>query len=379
MDKMLSIIILGGLPTILWISYFHWKNPRKQPLKEIVKIFILGSLSVIPVILFHQWLLKKVINQLIDSIQLFEIPFFASALELFLILAFILAFIFIFASAHSLLVRAFYKLPLKKSFSIVHNRLYSIVPILAFFTLFLVIEGFLGLGFKVSFVTSLIGNTIIFALLEEYFKYIINPFLVYKKVNSVGTAMVHALYVGLAFAFIENSLFFYVNFNNENFWDIIIFRSIITTLVHVCASGIIGYFYGLSLFSESMIANYEIEKSNYSMPAWMKNFLKKETVFRSSAVTQGFIFAAIFHALFNILINLNMKALATTLVSIFTIIIVLLLQSKTTQIQYGIIGGKTISEEEYEKLRLQISVLQHTKEIQKMHKTQETSTTTSSS
>ncbi len=363
--KTLSIIILGGLPTLLWISYFHLKNPRKQPVNEIVKIFVLGSLSVIPVILFHQWLLKKVINQLINSLSLFQIPFFASALELFLILAFILGFIFIFASIHSVLVKIFYKLPLKKSFNIVHKRLYSIVPILAFFTLFLVIEGFLGLGFKKSFVTSLIGNTIIFALLEEYFKYIINPFLVYKKVNSIGTAMVHALYVGLAFAFIENSLFFYANFNNENFWNIIIFRSVITTLVHVCASGIIGYFYGLALFSESMVANYEIEKSAYNMPDWLHKLLKKETLFRSSAVTQGFIFAAIFHALFNILINLKMEAFATVLVACFTAIIVFLLQSKGAQIQYGIIGGKTISEEEYEKLRLQISVLQHTKEIQR--------------
>jgi len=378
MGQLLLIIAIGSVPILLWGTYFYVKNPRKQPLGEIFKIFALGTLSIIPVLIFHQWFLDKFVGALEGLWPALEGLFLGAILELVLLFLFIVIFIIVFAFLHSISLTVFRKLPWKENFTIVYKRLYNLTPILVFFSLFLVLELIFELGLRDSFVLSVGGSTIIFAVMEEYFKYIINPFLVYKKINSIGTAMVHALYVGLAFAFVENALFFYIHYGSADFMTIFIYRSLFTTLLHVCASGLLGYFYGLSIFAESMLTNYEIEKSKYSIPKWLRGLLRKKTFFRSSTITQGFFLAALAHSLFNLLLQLNMRTAAAVLVIALTIVIVILLRSKPSQVQYGLVGSSVMPEEDFEKLRLQISVLQHTSEIQKSRAEQSSKPTTNS-
>lgn len=371
MQKLLLIIAIGLVPILLWGAYFHLKNPRRQPLAEVLKIFILGMLSIVPVLLFHQWLLKGVMAKLLENFAFLNKPFIQASTEIVLSLIFVAAFMVIFALIQSFSVRLIYKLPFKKNLKAVFKKFYSVTPIILIFGLFLGMEGVSNLAFGYSFILSATGATMIFAVMEEYFKYIINPFLVYKKINSIGTAMIDALYVGLAFAFVENSLFFYFNYESDRFLEIIIYRSLITTLLHVSASGLLGYFYGLSLFSKSILSNYEIEKSSYKVPFLLRGRLKKDTVFKSSSFTQGFFLAGPLHAFFNLLLGMGQRNLATILVVILTIVIVFLLGSKATQMQYGLIGSEQLGREDYESLRLRISVLQHTKEIQKTRMSQE--------
>ncbi len=353
----LFVLVLGG--------YFYKQNKRKHSLREVLKILSLGSLSIVAVLIFHQWLLDSVVVKLKILWPFLNGSFASAFLELFLLLLFIAFFILTFAFLHAMSLRLFYGLPWKRNFMTIYNRIYNLTPILIFFLSFLLIDGIFNLTVKESFVLSLGGATIVFAVLEEYFKYMINPFLVYKKINSINTAMVHAIYVGLIFAFIENILFFYYSFNSPEFQTIVIYRSIFTTFLHVGASGLLGYFYGISLFAESMLTNYEIEKSNYYIPVWLRGFVKKTAAFQSVSITQGFFLAALLHALFNLLLHLNMIILAASLATFLTLIVIVLLYSKIAKIQYGLIGGREMPTADFEKLRLQISVLEHVKEIQK--------------
>lgn len=360
----LTILAISLIPILLWGIYFYLKNPRKQSLSEIFKIFSLGILSVFPVFIFHKWLWGgafKMINQIWPALKH---PLIFGLLELFLMVLFILFFIAIFAITHSLQLRIFYRLPWYQSFSTIYKRLYSLTPVIFFFGIFVLIELFYSFTHTEIFVLSVLGTTLIFSILEEYFKYIINPFLVYKKINSVGTAMVHALYVGLAFAFVEN-LLFYSQLENSNFFHVFAYRSLFTTLMHVGTSGIIGYFYGLSLFGNAILANQEIEKSKYGVPSWLKNLLQKTTVYKSILITQGFFLASLLHAIFNWLIYLDQTLWAAIAAIGMAVVILFLLNSKVAQIQYGLIGTPTMPEEDFERLRLQISVLQHVREIQK--------------
>ena len=60
-----------------------------------------------------------------------------------------------------------------------------------------------------------------------------------------------------------------------------------------------------------------------------------------------------------------MIILAASLATFLTLIVIVLLYSKIAKIQYGLIGGREMPTADFEKLRLQISVLEHVKEIQK--------------
>ncbi len=367
MIKFLLLLSIGIIPLVLWGSYFYLKNPRKEAGREVFKILALGTISILPVILFHQWLLKKVVKSIEAAWPLFEAPFFKAVLELGLLMLFILLFVSLFALI-SALIKAFKP---KDPFYIakkvsVYKKLYHLTPILVLFVALSLIDGLSNLILKESFLLSLTGSILVFAILEEYFKYIINPFLVQKKIHSVGTAMVHALYVGLAFAFVENLLFFYVNIDSPEFESVVIYRSIFTTLLHISASGILGYFYGLSLFSGSILTNYEIEKGKYKVPFWVAPFFKKETVFESISVNQGFFLAAMVHSGFNIFLNFGMKTTASVLVILVAVAVVFLLRSKISQVQYGLIGTTTMPEIDFEQLRLKISVLKEMKGIRDM-------------
>lgn len=365
------IILITIIPIILWGTYFYVKNPRKQPISEILKIFALGLFSILPVIIFHQYFLDPAGSYLASTLSITNTAVLPAILELLLTMIFIVLFILIFALIQSTILKLFYKLPWAENFKTVYKKMYNLTPLLIFFLLFIVVEVAFNFTLQIDFILSLAGSTLIFAILEEYFKYIVNPFLAFKRLNSIGSAIVNTLYVGLAFAFIENIIFFLNSKGSPDFMTIYIYRSIFTTLLHVCASGILGYFYGRSLFSKSILTNYEIEKGQYNLLESLRNLLrmKKKSMLQNVAITRGFFIAAAIHATFNLLIFLNQIAISAALIVIFSFFIIYLLNLKSTQIQYGLVGTQTMPEEDFEKLRLQISVSQHLKEIREAQNT----------
>lgn len=365
LEIVLVLILADVIPIGLWMYYFNDKNPRTQPLKEVISIFLLGTFSIFPVMVFHKYVSTLILSKVTSLHPFLSEPFIMGTLQLSLILIFVVVFIVIFSILNALILRLKYNLSLRQSFDSTTKKLYNLTPLLLFLIVFLVVEMGSIFTLEQSFIVGAIGSTLLFATLEEYFKYIINPFLAYKRVNSVGNAMVNALYIGLAFAFVENALFFYEYYTDENFVFIFIYRSLFTTLMHVGASGIIGYFYGISLFSKSMLTNYEIEKGQYQVPGWLKKLLgmNKNKTFQSASVTQGFVIAALIHGLFNVLLEIDLKIISAIVVMILTGVIIYLLTNKATQVQYGLIGSSTMPQEDFEKLRLQISVLQHAKDI----------------
>lgn len=367
---MITILSITIIPIILWGIYFYFKNPRRQPVSEIIKIFFIGTFSVFPVILFHKYFMGSATDYLVRLFNIADIAMLSSLLQLFLTIIFIIFFIFLFALIQSIILNILHKLPFKDNFHAIYKKMYNLTPLLLFFLLFIITEIIFNFTVRVDFIISLAGSVIIFAVLEEYFKYIINPFLAYKKLTSIGSAVVNALYVGLAFAFIENILFFFYSKGSSDFMTVYAYRSVFTTLLHVCASGLLGYFYGMSLFSKSIVANYEIERSQYNSFLWLRKLLgmKKHSIFQSASVTQGFFIVAFIHAGFNLLLLLDLKILAAVLIGFFSLFIVYLLNLESTQLNYSLVGTSVMPDEDFEQLRLKISVAQHLKEIQESHK-----------
>lgn len=365
--QFLTILLLTAIPILLLGLFFYSKNPRIQPVGEIVRIFLLGIFSVLPVILFDYYALDLVTSWLTRLLGIDDSLLLTGIINLASITLFIVLFVLLFTVVQSTFLWLVYRLPWLPNARAISKKSYHLTPLLVIFLILFLIELVAELGWQTDFLLSLTGSTVIFAVLEEYFKYIINPFLVYKKINSIGSAMVNTIYIGLAFAFVENILFFVKAQGEPDFLRVFIFRSIFTTLLHLCASGILGYFYGSALFSKPILTGYEIERAKYDTFAWLTKWMgvRKKSIFRSLSVTQGFFIAATVHVIFNLLLYLGQIAPAAILTLGLCALIVYMLTLRSTQTQYGMIGSAAMPEEDFEKLRLQISVLQYAKDIAK--------------
>lgn len=370
MGKYIIIFVIALVPVLIWGIFFYLKNPRKQPVGEIFSIFLLGTFSVVPVLLFHEYLMIYMLEYFVVNLNISESSIFICFIKLILTFLFILFFNLMFAIFQSCFIRIKFKISCKDSFNSLYTKLFSLLPILIFFGIFIVIEFLYHFLLDMEFLASALGGLILFAVLEEYFKYIINPFLIYKKINSIGAALVNSLYIGLAFAFIENIFFIFTVWGAPDFWFTFGFRSVFTTLLHVSASGIIGYFYGLCTFSKSIVAKYEIEKSEYKPLSKFRKLLglEKKSIFTSISIVQGFFLASILHIAYNALLFYGLKYIAAIIVIIFSFILVYILGHKDTHIQYGLIGKPEMPKKDFEELYLKISVLQHLKEIREGNK-----------
>jgi RsiW-degrading membrane proteinase PrsW (M82 family) len=132
-----------------------------------------------------------------------------------------------------------------------------------------------------------------------------------KSFRRIADGIELSIIAALGFAFIEHIVYFVQIYTQEGFSGLIvpfIFRSIFTTLAHVCFSGIYGYYYGRSHF--------------------LKSKVKKDLM-----VTRGLISAMVLHAIFNFVLEINLTFLIIPLlVSELGFILYEFKQSRNTEI-----------------------------------------------
>lgn len=125
------------------------------------------------------------------------------------------------------------------------------------------------------------------------------------RLRNIDDAILFAMMAGLGFAFIENVFYFYQIANNpltaDSFGSYAILRILLSNTLHVVASGIFGYFYGLAHFaSEEYQAELQSGRKLF-FTKWVHKVLhlKSETAFHEEKMMEGLIFAAGLHGLFN--------------------------------------------------------------------------------
>jgi RsiW-degrading membrane proteinase PrsW (M82 family) len=162
-----------------------------------------------------------------------------------------------------------------------------------------------GLVHKVSFF-------IVVGMLEEYIKHLMVRFADEEKIHSVDDAIAFSIIVAFGFAFVENIMYF-KNFadNFQNSWGFLatflVLRSIISVGAHVCFSAIVGYFYGIASFARE-ITRDEIFRIRHTVLRRLQAVLhvKLSTVFHEEKMMEGLLIAMGLHAVFNILLQLNL-------------------------------------------------------------------------
>lgn len=202
------------------------------------------------------------------------------------------------------------------------------------------------------------------AVLEEYVKHLIVPVVGDKKIKNINTAIMYSIDVGLAFAFVENILYF-ISVPTESLLTTFLFRALFTTLGHVSFSAIFGYFYGRALFAEPILAEKEIKHRQFAFLRKIQKIfgIKKTKTFEETQMVNGLLVATFVHTFYNLLLSLNILILPIILLLGCYFIIDYLLHLEETNRQYGLIGTNVISEKAFHDLKLQIDVLKALKEI----------------
>ncbi|MFC1747996.1 PrsW family intramembrane metalloprotease [Pseudomonadota bacterium] len=128
-----------------------------------------------------------------------------------------------------------------------------------------------------------------------------------KRIASVDDAIEMCVMAALGFAFAENILYFYniltVRGVDEIFLPFI-FRSLFSTFAHVMFSGILGYYYGLAIFSTEVLQEYKRRWQFIRLFARLLH-LKKDVVFHEEKIAQGALIAIVLHAVFDIFLEMN--------------------------------------------------------------------------
>jgi RsiW-degrading membrane proteinase PrsW (M82 family) len=117
--------------------------------------------------------------------------------------------------------------------------------------------------------------------IEELIKYVVLRYSVYaaKEFNQVFDGIVYGVIIALTFSLVENIVYFQMIQSSAStlaFVLTVMYRSIFTTLLHVTATGITGYFVGRAKFNPG-------------------NHVQ--------LVIQGLLYASLLHGLFNVLVS----------------------------------------------------------------------------
>lgn len=138
-------------------------------------------------------------------------------------------------------------------------------------------------------------------------------------VSSVDDVMQLAVIVAIGFAFAENILnpTYFVGFVQQyllvpespqwgEFFGNVVGRSILTSMVHILSTGVMGYFLGLAIFAGPLVSDVEKEGREYIVAYTLSTFLRlpEKAVFRAQMLLTGIVLATALHGLFNFTVTL---------------------------------------------------------------------------
>ncbi|MEK7563218.1 MAG: PrsW family glutamic-type intramembrane protease [Patescibacteria group bacterium] len=171
---------------------------------------------------------------------------------------------------------------------------------------------------RTTLVSSLVTFMIV-GLIEESSKAWVTSRSAKGVVSSVDDVMQLAVIVAIGFAFAENILnpTYFVGFVQQyllipespqwgEFLGNVVGRSILTSMVHILSTGVMGYFLGLAIFAGPLVSDVEREDREYLVAYTLSKFLRlpEKAVFRMQMLCTGIVLATVLHGFFNFAVTL---------------------------------------------------------------------------
>lgn len=353
---------LAAIPVLAYGIFFYRKAPRPQRKLIFVTTFLVGCFSVVP-LLIYQYIYLNYFPELETELLLKSIPLYGIFVYL-LNMAMITLLIFVITFLCTITATLFSKHTFKNVWRSILQENFNFHFIAILLGLFVLIESFLGARFGVFFLQTTLGVIVIRAMLEEYSKHLIVRFTDDDKLFNIDDAIELSLFVGLAFAFVENVIYF--SAFADNLFALFVGRSLLTVLAHIIFSGIFGYYYGMAHFASPLYfekATVGGKKSLFLKIVSKVLRLKQSNLFREIVILKGLMIATLVHALFNFLLSLNLLPLAFLVILAGASLLLKLLKQKENYRQLGLIGTEVMPVEDFKNLTWKIESLRWAKEI----------------
>jgi RsiW-degrading membrane proteinase PrsW (M82 family) len=173
-------------------------------------------------------------------------------------------------------------------------------------------------GVKSTIIVTLISFLLV-GLIEEVSKFWVLKRSGEKFFHSIDDVLQLAIIVAIGFAFAENVMnpSYFLSFVRQYiispespmwgaFMGNVLGRAILTNMVHILSTGVIGYFYGLTIFASPMLEEQHQRGKIHHIAAlfhWILRFPEK-AVYRKEMILTGLIAAVVLHGMFNFMVTL---------------------------------------------------------------------------
>lgn len=248
----------------------------------------------------------EVIKNLLSSSVISGLFFFLFNLLIITVLLTILA------STISLILTRFKHETLKNIQATMKDDEFEYVTMSMMIALLIYGERLLEKIFDISIVHSIVGVIMFLAIIEEYVKHLTVRFIDDKKIKDVDDAITMSIVVALAFSFVE-TIIYAINVGDLS---LVLPRALLSMPIHVIASGIFGYYYGLAKLAAPLTAAGH-EGKWYSLKfKWIHTVLRlrKSEVYEEEKTAQGLVMATLFHTIANVLFELNLAYITVPLI-----------------------------------------------------------------
>ncbi len=339
----LFYITLLVLTTLIWGYIFYKKDYHPQPLKIIGQSFIMGLFAMIPVF-GYKYVYQHYLPMLAEY-QIFQ-PLLnspiLSGLGVFIFNLIILSLILLtFSGIVSILLNFFNHSVLINLKNAIKDEPFGFTFISVLIGILIFMQTTLQRFFSIPIVGTVLGTILFLAIIEEYIKHLMVRITDDKKLKDIDDAITLSIVVGLAFAFLE-TIIYSIAVGNIS---IIFYRTMISIPIHIVASGIFGYYYGLAHFAKPIVQLEGFDKTYKKK--WLPKILslKKSTLYHEEKMVEGIFFATLFHASMNLLFELSLGFLAVPFIVLGIIMIF-------HMYNYGQAEDKLISRFKRKKLQL---------------------------
>lgn len=167
--------------------------------------------------------------------------------------------------------------------------------------------------------SSVFLSFLVVGLIEEVSKYWVFKKTGKQSLTSIDDAMQLAVIVAIGFAFAENiaNQGYFPAFVRDYllrpetpewsaFFGNVMGRSILTSMVHIVSTGVMGYFFGLALFAAPYLQESQARGKRYRIVSYIHGVLrlKEKSIFQVQMVLTGLIAAILLHAFSNFMVTL---------------------------------------------------------------------------
>lgn len=334
--------LISLLPVLVWLYAFRHNLPQRKG--YLLLTFVAGMLSVLPIKLYEKYwdsglLYLEHTNLFVYLGDLLAGGGGAALLAYITTTVLVVLGIFLFVALMMMLL----EILTGDNSIIVFKRKFRQVLETPFF--FISVGVLCGL---VAFAGTLTLNEkvwmfMIVGVLEEFTKHLVLRFSDEEKIHSVGEAIQFSVVVALGFAFVENLQYFsnisQINlFSWPEFMMLVGLRSLVSVGAHISFSAILGYFYGVAKFANTIYAQEVLE---YRHPFIEKMHqlihLKGAVLFHEQKMMEGVLLAMLLHGIYNSLLEFGYVSMALPMVGGMMFVVVGLLHHKKLLQKNGVL------------------------------------------